>query len=52
MSRHEFNNTAMAQAVVPDWCYGFYNQHRRHSSAAMMSPVNYESTAVPDREAA
>src|SRR5699024_705150 len=46
LSRHEFDNTAQAQAVVIDWCYGFYNHQRRHSSAAMMSPVNYENTTA------
>lgn len=52
LSRHDFENTRQAQAVVLDWCYGFYNHDRRHSSAAMMSPINYENTAAPDREAA
>ena len=52
LSRHKFENTRQAQAVVLDWCYGFYNHERRHSSAGMMSPVNYENTAAPDREAA
>ena len=52
LSRHEFKNTGQAQAVVLDWCYGFYNHERRHSSAGMMSPVSYENTAAPDREAA
>lgn len=52
LSRHDFENTRQAQAVVLDWCYGFYNHERRHSSAGMMSPVNYENTAAPDREAA
>jgi len=52
LSRHEFTNTGQAQTVVLDWCYGFYNHERRHSSAGMMSPVNYEDTAAPDREAA
>ena len=52
LSRHEFENTGQAQAVVLDWCYGFYNHHRRHSSAGMMSPINYENTAATDREAA
>ena len=51
-SRHDFKNTGQAQAVVLDWCYGFYNHDRRHSSAGMMSPINYENTAAPDREAA
>ena len=52
LSRHEFAHTGQAQAVVLDWCYGFYNHQRRHSSAGMMSPVNYENTADPTREAA
>lgn len=52
LSRHEFDNVRQAQAVVLDWCYGFYNKQRRHSSAGMMSPVNYENTAAQDREAA
>jgi putative transposase len=52
LSRHELDNTRQAQAVVLDWCYGFYNHHRRHSAASMMSPINYENTAAPDREAA
>ena len=52
LSRHTLADTRQAQAVVLDWCYGFYNHQRRHSSAAMMSPINYENTAAPDREAA
>ena len=52
LSRHEFKNTGQAQAVVLAWCYGFYNHDRRHSSAGMMSPINYENTAAPVREAA
>ncbi len=52
LSRHEFDTRAQARAVVIDWCYGFYNHHRRHSSAGMMSPINYENTAAPDRDAA
>ena len=52
LSRHEFENTRTAQAVVLDWCYGFYNHDRRHSSAGMMSPIGYENTAAPTRKAA
>ncbi|MBK7721704.1 MAG: IS3 family transposase [Austwickia sp.] len=51
LSRHEFTSTRAAQAVVLDWCYGFYNHERRHSSADMMSPINYENATAPDREA-
>ncbi len=52
LSRHDFQDTRRAQAVVLDWCYGFYNHNRRHSSAGMMSPIHYEDIATPDREAA
>jgi len=52
LSRHDFADTRQAQAVVLDWCYGFYNHDRRHSTVGMMSPINYENTAAPAREAA
>ena len=41
-----------AQTVVIDWCYGFYNHQRRHSTIGMMSPINYEQAAAPTRDAA
>jgi len=41
-----------AQQVVAEWCWGFYNTQRRHSSAAMMSPVSFETTAALQPEAA
>ena len=55
LSRHEFTDPNQARAVVLDWCYGFYNRDRRHSTIGMMSPINYENThttTAPDREAA
>ena len=52
LSRNTFDTPEQAQPVVLDWCYGFYNHQRRHSSAAMMSPIDYENTATPDRDAA
>ncbi|HEY4630729.1 MAG TPA: IS3 family transposase [Blastococcus sp.] len=51
LSRHAFDSTAKARAVVIDWCYGFYNHQRRHSAAAGQSPINYENAAL-NREAA
>ena len=51
LSRHRFADTRHAQAVVLEWCYGFYNHTRRHSSAGMMAPIAYE-TAAFNREAA
>jgi len=52
LSRHDLATVDQAQAVVLDWCYGFYNHDRRHSTIGMVSPVTYENTAAPDREAA
>jgi putative transposase len=52
LSRHELKTVDQAQAVVLDWCYGFYNHDRRHSTIGMVSPINYEKTAAPGREAA
>ncbi len=52
LSRHDFKTVDQAQAVVLDWCYWFYNHDRRHSTIGMVSPINYENTAAPDREAA
>ena len=46
LSRHNFDTTAAARAVVIDWCYGFYNHQRRHSAAAGQSPINYENAAL------
>jgi putative transposase len=46
LSRHDFDTTAAARAVVIDWCYGFYNHQRRHSAAAGQSPINYENAAL------
>lgn len=51
LSRHEFDSTGQARAVVIDWCYGFYNHQRRHSAAGNLSPITYETTAL-DRAAA
>jgi transposase InsO family protein len=54
LSRHQFTDPDQARAVVLDWCYGFYNHDRRHSTINMTSPINYENnhTTAPDREAA
>lgn len=52
LSRNRFESPRQAQAVVLDWCYGFYNHDRRHSTIGMVSHINYENTAAPNREAA
>lgn len=52
LSRNDFNTIAQAQATVLDWCYGFYNHVRRHSTIGMVSPINYENAALGEAEAA
>jgi len=55
LARHELLDPGHAKSVVLDWCYEFYNHHRRHSTIGMMSPTAYENTrktTAPDREAA
>ena len=51
LSRHDFASTGQAQAIVIEWCYGFYNHQRRHSAAGGKSPISYENAALT-REAA
>ena len=46
LSRHHFTTKAQARSVVLAWCHEFYNTARRHSSAAMMAPADYEHAAV------
>jgi transposase InsO family protein len=42
----EFRGLEHAQAVVQEWCYGFYNHIRRHSHNLQLSPVNFEALAA------
>jgi transposase InsO family protein len=44
--RHHFTTKDQARTVVLAWCHEFYNTRRRHSSAAMMAPIDYERTAT------
>ncbi len=46
LSRHHFTTKAEARTVVLAWCHEFYNTSRRHSSAAMMTPNDYEHAAA------
>jgi putative transposase len=46
LSRCHFTTKAQARSVVLAWCHEFYNTHRRHSSAAMMTPADYEHNAA------
>lgn len=46
LSRRQFTTKAEARAVLVAWCHDVYNTRRRHSSAALMSPTDYEKIAV------
>jgi transposase InsO family protein len=46
LSRHRFATKAQARAVVTAWCHDFYNLRRRHSSAGLLPPVEYEKIAT------
>jgi putative transposase len=52
LSRHRFTTKAQARQVVVGWCQDFYNSRRRHSSAALMSPIQYERLAADQPAAA
>src|SRR6476619_4452584 len=52
LSRHRFTTKAQAREVVTAWCYDFYNTRRRHSSAGLLPPVEYEKIAASQPEAA
>lgn len=48
LSRHRFATKREAKTVITTWCHQFYNNQRRHSSAGMLAPTQYEKiTADP-----
>jgi transposase InsO family protein len=52
LSRHHFATKAQARDVITAWCHDFYNVQRRHSSAGLLPPVEYEKIAAIQTEAA
>ena len=52
LSRHHFATKAEARAVITPWCDDFYNTRRRHSSAGLLPPIEYEKIAAIQSEAA
>jgi transposase InsO family protein len=52
LSRHHFATKAEAHAVITAWCHDFYNTRRRHSSAGLLPPIEYEKIAANQPEAA
>jgi putative transposase len=51
LSRHHFATKAEARAII-NWCHDFYNSRRRHSSAGLLPPIEYEKIAAIQPEAA
>ncbi|MBB4853109.1 transposase InsO family protein [Mycobacteroides chelonae] len=47
-----FETKAQARQIVTAWCYDLYNTRRRHSSARLLPPVEYEKIAVIQPDAA
>jgi putative transposase len=52
LSRHTFATKAEARKVVLDWCQRFYNTRRRHSSAALLPPAEFEKITADQPAAA
>jgi transposase InsO family protein len=52
LSRHHFTTKAHAREVVVAWCHDFYNVRRRHSSARLLPPIEYEKITAIRPEAA
>jgi putative transposase len=52
LSRHTFATKTEAAKVIKTWCHDFYNTRRRHSSAAMLAPTEFEKITANHPEAA
>lgn len=52
LSRQQFITKAQARQVATAWCYDFYNTRRRHSSAGLLPPVEYEKITAIQPDAA
>jgi transposase InsO family protein len=52
LSRHTFTTKAEARKIVLAWCHEFYNTRRRHSSAAFLSPAEFEKITADQPAAA
>ena len=44
LSRHHFHTKDEARKVISTWVEEFYNLKRRHSSAGMKSPIQFEKS--------
>ena len=48
--RHEADT--YARKILLAWCHGFYNTRRRHSSAALLAPAEFERITADQPAAA
>jgi putative transposase len=52
LSRHTFATKTDARNIVLAWCHEFYNTRRRHSSAALLPPAEFEKITADQPAAA
>ena len=52
LSRHTFATKAEAREVIKRWCHEFYNTRRRHSSASLLPPAEFEKITADQPAAA
>ncbi|OLT41642.1 integrase [Saccharomonospora sp. CUA-673] len=52
LSRHHFATRAEARNIVTAWCHEFYNNRRRHTTARLLPPTEYEKTTADQPAAA
>lgn len=48
LSRHHFATLEEARQVVAEWVTDFYNSRRRHSWCGLLSPIDYEASAIQE----
>jgi len=51
MPRKQRRSCRRSQNPPTTWCHDFYNTDRRHSSAAMLAPIDYETTIAQPTDA-
>ena len=52
LSRNRFATRVQARMIVTTWCHDFYNHKRRHSSARLLAPAEYEKITADHPAAA
>ncbi|MBO0839415.1 MAG: IS3 family transposase [Sciscionella sp.] len=52
LSRHHFTTRAEAREKVTAWCHDFYNNKRRHSTARLLPPTQFEKITADQPAAA